>query len=70
MEAVLKRSDNDIVACKAKVIRRAVSSPSDAELEQRFADLAMPEFPQDDYTSEEIIKSNSGKTIKPIEKWL
>jgi len=30
----------------------------------------MPELPQDDFTSEEIIKSNSGKTIKSIEKWL
>lgn len=55
---------------KAKVIRRAASSPSDAELEQRFAGLAMPDYTPDNFTSEEIIKSNSGKTIKPIEKWL
>ena len=106
MEAVLKRSDNDIVEAywkmlselsrtvklklasrltnavleeelvvqntprKAKVVRRALAVPSDAELEAKFADLSMPDNPQDDFTFEDIIKSNSGKTIKPIEKWL
>ena len=55
---------------KAKVIRRSMIAPSDAVLEERFSDMAMPELPQDDFTSEEIIKSNSGKTIKSIEKWL
>jgi hypothetical protein len=107
MDAVLNRSDNDIVESywkmlsalnrtvklklasrltnavleeealeqvshyrKAKVIRRAASVPSDADLEERFADLSMPDYPQDDFTSEEIIKANSGKVIKPIEKWL
>ena len=70
MEAVLKRNNQEHHARKAKVIRRASSSPSDAELEQRFADLAMPDHIPDSFTSEEIIKSNSGKTIKPVEKWL
>ena len=55
---------------KAKVRRRANAVPSDAELESRFADLSMPEYPQDDFTCKDIIDANSGRTIKPIEKWL
>ena len=55
---------------KAKVRRRAVAVPSDAELEAKFADLSMPDYPQDDFTCEDIIKANSGKTNKQIEKWL
>lgn len=55
---------------KAKVKRRANAVPSDAELEARFADLSTPEYPQDDFTCKDIIEANSGKTIKPIEKWL
>ena len=107
MEAVLKRSDNDIVEAywnmlstlsrtvklklaskltnavleeetaaqenysrKAKVRRRSLNAPSDAELEAKFADLVMPAYPQDDFTCEDIVKANSGKMIKPIEKWL
>lgn len=106
MEAVLKRSDNDIVEAywnmlstlsrtvklklasrltnavleeetaiqdcsrKAKVRRRSLNAPSDAELEAKFADLVMPTYPQDDFSCEDIIKAKSGKTIKPIEKWL
>ena len=55
---------------KAKVRRRANAVPSDAELESRFADLSIPEYPQDDFTCKDIIDANSGRTIKPIEKWL
>lgn len=55
---------------KAKVRKRAVVVPSDAELAARFSDLAMPDYPQDDFSIKDIIKANSGKTIKPIEKWL
>lgn len=61
METALKR---------IKVKRRTDSVPSDAELEARFVDLAMPVYPLDDFTCEDIIKANSGRTIKPIEKWL
>ena len=78
MEAVLKRNDNEIVetywktsSCrKAKARRRYAAAPSDAELEARFIDAAMPEYPQDEFTCGDIIKANSGRTIKPIEKWL
>jgi len=107
MDAVLNRSDNDIVESywkmlsalsrtvklklatrltnavleeeileqvphyrKAKVRRRSAFVPSDADLEKRFADKSMPEYPQDNFTSEDIIKANSGKVIKSIEKWL
>lgn len=70
MEAVLKRNEQEQHTRKAKVVRRATASPSDAELEQRFAGLAMPDYIPDNFICEEIIKSNSGKTIKPVEKWL
>ncbi len=55
---------------KAKVIRRAVATPSDAELETRFANQEMPQVADNDPEWRDIIKANSGKTIKPIEKWL
>jgi hypothetical protein len=42
-----------------------------AELEARFSTLKMPKKPEDDFGScQDIIKSNSGRTIKSIEKWL
>jgi hypothetical protein len=55
---------------KAKVIRRAVATPSDAELEARFANQEMPQELDSDSEWQDIIKANSGKTIKNIEKWL
>ena len=54
----------------AKIKRRAESVPSDAELEARFANLEMPQLPENTPLWQDIIKANSGKTIKPIEKWL
>lgn len=51
---------------KAKVRRRANAVPSDAELEARFADLSMPEYPQDDFTCKNIIEANSGKPLSTI----
>ena len=51
---------------KAKVRRRANAVPSDAELEARFADLSMPEYPQDDFTCKDIIEANSGKPLSTI----
>ena len=53
----------------AKVRRRASYTPSDAELKARFADKDMPSMPED-ASWREVIDANSGKTIKPIEKWL
>lgn len=55
---------------KARVVRRISAAPTDKELEKRFAHLDMPKDPQDDFSSKDIIQANSGKTIKPIEKWL
>jgi len=52
-----------------KVRRRSVDAPSDAELEARFADKAMPSIPEE-ASWKEIIDANVGKTIKPVEKWL
>ena len=55
---------------KAKVIRRAVATPSDADLEARFVNQEMPQELDSDSEWQDIIKANSGKTIKNIEKWL
>ena len=52
-----------------RVKRRAANSPTDAALEARFAELDMPEIPADPDWSQ-VVTANSGKTIKPIEKWL
>ncbi|MBQ9203374.1 MAG: hypothetical protein IJ155_03935 [Prevotella sp.] len=52
-----------------RVRSRAEHSPSDAELEARFAGLEMPELPEAPLW-DEVIKANSGKVIKPVEKWL
>ena len=53
----------------AIVRRRAANTPSDAELEARFAGKKMPEIPDEPILTE-VIAANTGKTIKPIEKWL
>ena len=52
-----------------KVKRRSACSPSDEELSARFAGKDMPKIPSDPDWSQ-VIDSNAGKTIKPIEKWL
>jgi hypothetical protein len=52
-----------------KVIRRATATPSDAELEARSSGKEMPIIP-DDPSWSQVIDSNTGKTIQPIEKWL
>ena len=52
-----------------KVKHRSEYAPSDEQLEARFAGLNMPSQPED-ASWEEIINSNIGKTIKPVEKWL
>ena len=52
-----------------KFKRRSVCSPSDEELSTRFAGKDMPEMPNDPDWSQ-VIDANTGKTIKPIEKWL
>ena len=52
-----------------KVRRRALNSPSDAQLESRFAGTEVPVASEDPSWSQ-VISSNTGKTIKPIEKWL
>jgi hypothetical protein len=49
-----------------RVKRRAVDTPSDAQLESQFAELEAPEIPEDPIWSA-VINANTGKTIKPIE---
>ena len=53
----------------AKVIRRANTPPTDAELQTRFNGLEVPKVPEDPEWSQ-VINAKTGKTIKPIEKWL
>ena len=55
---------------KAKVKHRSTSIVSDEELNVRFSDNPMPPYPTEEPTWSEVIKSNSGRTIKPVEKWL
>ena len=52
-----------------KVKRRALNVPTDAELEARFTETVIPDIPEDPSWNM-VIDSNTGKTIKPIEKWL
>ena len=69
-EAVQEEKAADTRPAKVfKIKRRSENVPSDAVLEARFAGLEMPEVPTDPEWSQ-VISSNSGKTIKPIEKWL
>jgi hypothetical protein len=68
-EEILSDS-HTIQSRKAKVRRRSSGALTDAELEARFADMEMPSEPECEFSSADIIKANSGKTIKSIEKWL
>ena len=53
----------------ATIRRRAEGVPSDAELAARFEGQEVPTVPEDPSWSQ-VISSNTGKTIKSIEKWL
>ena len=65
-----KLANNDLLTRRVrKVKRRTSESPSDEELKARFAGTSIPEMP-DDPDWHQVISSNTGKTIKPIEKWL
>ena len=65
-----KKDDvRDLSRRVARVRRRAENSPSDAQLEALFSDKPMPNMPED-ASWKCIIDANTGKTIKPIEKWL
>lgn len=54
----------------ARVKKRTTYYHTDEELEARFASEPVPEIPTEEGSWHEIIKANSGKTIKPVEKWL
>ena len=68
-EEECQNSSSTIERKEVKVKRRAENVPSDAQLEARFEGMSSPEIPQDPSWSE-VISSNTGKTIQPIEKWL
>ncbi len=55
---------------KAKIKRRATSVVSDEEMKSHFSGKPMPQYPTQEPTWSEVISSNSGRTIKPVEKWL
>ena len=66
------RRDTDTALQSGKtrrVVRRASEVPSDAELQARFSGKEIPCIPEDPSWSQ-VIDSNTGKTIQPIEKWL
>lgn len=52
-----------------QVRRRAEHVPTDEQLAARFAGLESPQLPEEPEWSQ-VIAANTGKTIKPIEKWL
>ncbi|MBQ9186758.1 MAG: hypothetical protein IJ144_02900 [Prevotella sp.] len=69
-DSLLQEESGDVLKCrKARVVRRP-STMSDVELEKRFSGMVSPDYPETEPTWAEVISSNSGKTIKPIEKWL
>ena len=56
---------------KAKVLHRTSSAiVTDEEMEGIFASEDMPDYPNTEPSWDEVIKANSGKTNKSIEKWL
>lgn len=69
LEEENRKEDNTSARRIAKVVRHVTNSPTDAELQARFAGKEMPEQPEDPEWKQ-VITSNIGKTIKPIEKWL
>ena len=66
-EAIKEKADMTKTA--RRVRRRAERVPSDQQLAARFAGLESPELPEDPEWSQ-VIAANTGKTIKPIQKWL
>ena len=72
VEALVRRPINveaHTIKRIAKVKRRAENAPSDDQLEALFIEKPMPPMPED-ASWKDIIDANTGKTIKPIEKWL
>ena len=73
VEAMLKKYvGKPRIGGKHKVakIKRMPVDRSDGELEAIFSDKHMPELPSGDATWQDIIRGNSGRTIKSVEKWL
>ena len=56
--------------CRIAKVKRMAVGKTDAELDKLFAGKSMPELPEGDSSWQDIISANSGRTIKPIEKWL
>ena len=55
---------------RAATVTSRNCSPTDEELETLFMGKVSASAPVEDYTWSDMITANSGKTIKPIEKWL
>ena len=63
------QSNNSTSRRLAKVKKRSAVAPSDHQLEAYFAKKAMPLMPEDP-SWKDVIDSNAGRIIKPLEKWL
>lgn len=65
-------ANDDLVSSErrvARVVQRNIS-PTDAQLEEMFSGKKSPSVPEEDFSWSDLISANTGKTIKPIEKWL
>ena len=67
VRAAGNRSQQDSKVFRVK--RSSDNVPTDEQLEVLFADKEMPAIP-DDSPWNVIINANTGKVIKPMEKWL
>lgn len=68
---VATASENKNPSPRRKAIaKKRYGEPTDAHLETLLAGEDAPMLPEGDYNWSDIIRANSGKTIKPIEKWL
>ena len=67
-EETIKEKANTTKTAR-RVRRRAEHVLSDQQLAARFEGLESPELPEDPEWNQ-VIAANTGKTIKPIQKWL
>lgn len=71
-DSILKEELSGQTSAPRKIakVKRMPIDKTDAELEAEFADKPMPELPVGDAPWQDVIKANSGRTIKPVEKWV
>lgn len=62
--------DEKLSQRRAVRVKHRNGSPTDEQLETLFKGKDSSSAPTEDYTWSDVVIANSGKTIKPIEKWL